>query len=229
MIFFILFRKERLKLKNNNCKICSEKTVEIYDSQFQIIYNYCKNCDFISMNEKYIVSNEKEKSLYNFHNNSMDNKGYVNMLREFIEKFIKPYVDGNVKALDFGCGPGPVLSELLNENGIKTDIYDPFFFPKKIFINKKYTLITCTEVFEHLKNPIENFKLLDSLLRSNGILALTTLFQPKIEEFTKWWYRRDATHISFYTLNTFKYIASYFNYEIVDFNKKNTCVLRKKD
>lgn len=215
-------------MNNNSCKICGKKTVELYDDQFNATYYYCKNCDYISLDEKLIVSNEKEKSLYNYHNNSMENIGYVNMLKKFIERFIKPYIDIETDALDFGCGPGPVLSELLKSVGIKTDIYDPYFFPKRIFVNKNYGLITCTEVFEHFKNPIENFKLLDNLLINNGILALTTLFQPDIKMFTKWWYRRDATHISFYTLNTFKYIANYFNYEILDFNEKNTCVLRKK-
>ena len=216
-------------MNNNNCKICNEKTIKIYDSQFQNIYYYCKNCDFISLDEQFIVSNEREKTLYNFHNNSMDNIGYVNMLKDFIEKFIKPYVGGNAKALDFGCGPGPVLAELLKTNDIKTDIYDPYFFPEKIFINKKYNLISCTEVFEHFKDPIDNFKLLDDLIIKNGILALTTLFHPGMEEFTNWWYRRDATHISFYTLNTFKYIADFYNYKILDFNKKNVCILRKED
>jgi 2-polyprenyl-3-methyl-5-hydroxy-6-metoxy-1,4-benzoquinol methylase len=34
------------------------------------------------------------------------------------------------------------------------EIYDSYFSPEKVFLGKKYNLITSTEVFEHLDDPL---------------------------------------------------------------------------
>jgi len=178
------------------------------------------------LDESKIVRPDQEKKEYSFHQNSMENEGYVQMFREFINKAIEPYKSQISTALDFGAGPGPVLAELLRQEGFKTDIYDKHFAPEKIYQNKKYDLITTTEVFEHLKDPVATLKLLKSLLNKDGILAIMTLFHPNDEEgFKKWWYRRDSTHIAFYTPKTFQYLASLVNLQVKMSDKKNTCVL----
>ena len=160
------------------------------------------------MDEKKIVLPEKEKQEYLHHNNTPENEGYVAMFKDFIEKCIDPYQDKIKAALDFGCGPGPVLAGLLKEKGFEVDIYDKYFAPEKIFENKKYDLITSTEVLEHLADPLETLKTLKNHLNKNGILAIMTLFHPNNEEgFKKWWYRRDSTHISFYRPKTFEILA----------------------
>jgi len=129
--------------------------------------------------------------------------------------------------LDFGCGPEPVLKVLLNRLGIEVDIFDCYFFPQKTFLNKRYDLITCTEVFEHLKNPLETLILLESLLNEDGVLAVTTLFHTTSNDFSKWWYRRDSTHICFYSPHTFKWIEEHFNFTIEVMDNSSICVLRK--
>ena len=129
--------------------------------------------------------------------------------------------------MDFGCGPGPVLKVLLNRLGIDVDIYDPYFYPDKVFEGKQYDLITCTEVFEHLKNPLEIITLLESLLKENGILAVMTLFHTTSDNFCKWWYRRDPTHICFYSPKTFKWLENNFNLVIDAIDNRSICVLRK--
>ena len=47
------------------------------------------------------------------------------MFEAFIHKSIFPYQERINKALDFGCGPGPVLAELLKRRGLEVEIYDP--------------------------------------------------------------------------------------------------------
>ena len=144
-----------------------------------------------------------EKRLYCNHNNSFANEGYVRMFRKFIDDFIEPYSGEMKTALDFGSGPGPVLATLLREHGMDVDIYDVYFSPEKSYENKTYDLITCTEVLEHLKDPLPTLRLLVDHLNSQGILAVTTMFHPGVgEEFQNWWYRRDRTHICFYTNRT---------------------------
>lgn len=209
-----------------SCKICSNKTSIIVDSQYDQNYYYCNNCEFIFLEESKIISPEKEKKEYQFHQNSFENEGYVNMFCEFIDKAFRPHKSQIKTALDFGSGPGPVLAELLRQEGFQTDIYDKYFSPKKVYLNKKYDLITATEVIEHLKDPLPTLKLLKSLLNKDGTIAIMTLFhQNDIEEFKKWWYRRDSTHISFYTPKTIEYMAKLLDLKFQLIDKKNICVL----
>ncbi len=213
------------------CKICENHTDTWTDEQFGINYYYCKSCKYIFIDENSIISPEEEVVVYYQHNNSLDNKGYVKMFENFIEKSILPYhgyIKNIKKALDFGCGPGPVLAVLLRRQGFEVDIYDIYFASKKVYKNKTYDLITLTEVFEHLMDPLETFKLLTDHLNKDGILAVMTLFHPdNLDEFNNWWYRRDPTHISFYRPETFEVIADKLGLEVLDYDDKNTLVMKK--
>ena len=145
----------------------------------------------------------------------------------FINDHIIPYQAAIKTALDFGCGNNPVLAALLKDKGFETDIHDKFFAPDEVYRGKKYDLITATEVLEHLTDPIVTLQLLRSLLNENGILAIMTLFHPNDEkQFIQWWYRRDQTHISFYTPNTFNYLAKILDMKQVGGDNINVCVLQ---
>ena len=208
------------------CKICASKTKTIFDQQFEQNYYHCPNCEFIFLDESKTISAEQEKEQYKFHKNTPDNQGYVKMFQDFIEQAIKPYKNQIKTALDFGSGPGPVLASLLKHEGFKVDIYDKHFAPEKVYQGKKYDLITATEVFEHLKDPLATLKLLQSLLNKNGLIAIMTLFHnSKEEDFKKWWYRRDATHICFYTPKTFEVMAEKLGMEVLLTDDKRICVL----
>jgi len=149
------------------------------------------------------------------------------MLKGYIEKAISPYKDTIYKVLDFGCGESPVLSSLLREEGYEVDIYDKFFSAKKTYRRKTYDLITATEVIEHLPDPLSTFKLFRSLLNKDGIISIMTLFHPQEDtQFIDWWYRRDRTHISFYSPVTVKYLADIFNMKLLICDNKNIFVLQ---
>ena len=208
------------------CKICRSSTIDIWDQQFAINYYYCSSCQYISMDEGKIISAQEEREVYKQHNNTLENEGYVQMFKDFIAGNIVPYVKEGQKALDFGCGPGPVLAHLLRNKGLDVDIYDPYFFPQKTFLENKYVLITSTEVFEHLKDPLKTTTLLKDHIFSGGILAIMTQFHPGPQEFKDWWYRRDPTHISFFTPKTFKVLAEKINVQVLQFDKKKTSVLK---
>ena len=209
------------------CKICRRGVKTIYDAQFDVDYYYCRNCGFIFMDHEKIVPQEQEKKRYLAHINRREDTGYVNMLKRFIETGVKPFCKEMNTALDFGSGPGPVLAELLIEMGYEVDIYDIYFAPKKVYRSKTYDLITCTEVLEHVKNPLEILKTLEKHLNPGGILSVMTLFHPVDgclpgeEAFKTWWYRRDPTHISFFRPETFQYISGLLGMTILMMDKKN--------
>jgi len=210
---------------NPGCKLCQTRT-SIIPGISEPVYYHCPNCDLIFMDESFYLDAAAERTRYEQHNNTCENEGYVQMFRDFIQKTVQPHLEGIDTALDFGCGPGPVLATLLREMGISTDIYDPYFFPRREYRGKHYDLITSTEVFEHLSQPLETLQLLISLLNNNGILAIMTLFHPPIEDFPNWWYHRDPTHICFYSTQTLTWIAQHFNLDILYLGEKNKCAFR---
>lgn len=213
---------------NTTCKICSNKT-HSFEVKQNIKYYYCYNCDFISIDESKIPAPEKEKERYLEHNNGPDQEGYIQMFKRFIKEYITPHKNRISTTLDYGCGHSPILASLLKEQGFNVDIYDLYFAPEKVYENKKYNLITCTEVIEHLKDPLKTIKIQSKHLGEKGILALTTLFHPgNIQEFIPWWYHSDETHISFFTHKTMQYIAKLSDLKIIRIDSKNTCLLEKK-
>lgn len=222
----LIIYKETL-MYTRECKICKDTTTKIWDKQFDINYFYCSGCQFIFMEEDKIISPKEEVAIYKQHNNTLENEGYVNMFKDFIRENIQPYPVDIKKALDFGSGPGPVLAQLLREEGFEVDIYDPYFSPLKVYEGKEYQLITSTEVFEHLKNPLETAALLKRHMSDKGLLVVMTQFHPGPEEFKDWWYRRDPTHISFFVPQTFKVIAEILNMKVLRFDDKKSIVLRK--
>ncbi|MGM0365007.1 MAG: class I SAM-dependent methyltransferase [Actinomycetota bacterium] len=190
------------------CKICGQKTFEIYSKHFGFIYHCCQACEYIFKDEQFILSAEKELEIYENHNNSINDPKYVDYFKKFLHSAVLKYCCGKY-GLDFGSGPSPVLAMILEKDyGFKMDIYDLFYSPLKVYAGKKYNLITSTEVAEHLKNPLIYFKIFKDCLKKDGLLSIMTLFHPiNSEEFLDWYYIRDMSHISFYTPKTMEIIA----------------------
>jgi 2-polyprenyl-3-methyl-5-hydroxy-6-metoxy-1,4-benzoquinol methylase len=90
-------------------------------------------------------------------------------------------------------------------------------------------LITSTEVFEHLKEPKAVLKTLVNSLNDKGYIILMTQFPPSDdEEFLKWWYRRDITHISFFTPKSFQIMAEELGLKVLKIMDKNIVVFQKQ-
>ena len=210
------------------CKICHADVTLLNDSKKGLSYYRCCSCGFLYLDDKFIVNNEREKSQYAMHKNSFESLGYVKMFEDFIEKAILPYEKDINNVLEFGCGSGPVLAELLRRNGLTVDIYDLYFYPEKVYEGKQYDLITSTEVFEHLKNPVEVLKMLVEHTNDHGYIILMTKFPPKEDKaFLAWWYRRDPTHISFFTPKSFEVMAEKLGLKVIKTIDENIVVFQK--
>jgi len=211
-----------------NCKICKSKTTILKDEKTSKNYHKCSTCKYIFLDEEFYIDEAHEKSHYDKHHNNLESLGYVKMFEDLVDEFVKPLHVEIKTALDFGCGEGEVLPIVLERESITCDRYDLFYFPKKIYESKKYDLICSTEVFEHLVNPLEMLKKLLLHVEDNGYLLLMTAFHPDDDEkFLKWWYIRDITHIGFFHLSTFEYLAKELNIQIIKHNSKNIIMLKK--
>lgn len=210
------------------CKICNNTTSQILDEKTKKIYHQCSTCSYIFLDKQFYIDITKEKLHYDKHHNNFESLGYVKMFEELIEEFVAPFNDEIKTALDFGCGEGEVLPILLEKNYITCSRYDLFYFPKKVYEDRVYDLIVSTEVIEHLQNPMQILQELALHVRSGGYLLLMSAFHPNsVEEFLKWWYIRDITHIGFFNMSTFENVANQLSFNIIKTNNRNTIMLKK--
>lgn len=212
------------------CKICNtEATTKVYDEKHQNNYYFCSNCEYIFLDNSEIVGIREEKEVYDGHDNSFECEGYVDMFENFLSKAVNPFVESKGLALEFGSGPGPVLAQMLVNNGWYVKKHDKFFESDLDYQDYRYDLITSTEVFEHFDDPLKEMEKITKLLKPNGILAIMTLLRPKTEEeFLNWWYRRDKTHISFYSIKTLNYLAKQFGLKIIYTDDERLITFKKQ-
>jgi hypothetical protein len=210
---------------STRCTICESncETIEANNTTYYV----CTVCKFIFKNSDSLLASSEEKSRYDMHDNSIENTGYVEMFKRFIKAAVNPYAkDG--KALDFGCGPGPVLMQLLEKLGFDVHGYDPFYSPKKVYEGEKYKLITCTETCEHFHDPLKEFRLMAQLLEDDGVISVQTEFKPSVDDFRDWYYIKDPTHVGFYDRKVFEKIADLTGLEVKYCDDKKYCVLARK-
>ncbi|QSP96516.1 class I SAM-dependent methyltransferase [Marinobacter salinisoli] len=168
---------------------------------------------------------DEERGIYDCHENDAADPGY----RRFLAKLLDPLLarlEPGLSGLDFGCGPGPALADMLTEAGMSMSLYDPFFCPDTDALSRTYDFITCTEVVEHLHQPAEVFRRLDALLKPGGWLGVMTCFQTDDDRFANWHYRRDPTHVVFYREKTLGVVASQLGWQL-DIPRKDVALMRK--
>ena len=186
------------------CPLCHSTNTDKFSESENRQYHLCGVCDLVFVPSDFFVSSKEEKEKYDNHQNSPHNNGYC----DFLDKLLLPlqeHLDKGAKGLDFGSGPGPTLSVLMCDRGYEMDIYDIFYHDKREVFDKQYDFITTTEVIEHLHNPLEEIQKLWACLKEGGVLGLMTAF--RVDSFSTWYYKRDLTHIIFFTPQTFEWIA----------------------
>ena len=112
------------------------------------------------------------------------------------------------KGLDFGSGPGPTLSVMLEEAGHSVALYDLYYADEPAVLERQYDFITCTEVIEHIAQTRMVLDKLWALLAPGGYLALMTKQVTDQTSFTRWHYKNDLTHISFFSRQAFDYLGA---------------------
>lgn len=211
------------------CKICSGLVTTFFDPRMGCDTYHCEACQFIFKDAAAYVAPDRELKQYNQHNNTIDSPGYVEMFEAYIERCITPYKSRIETVLEFGSGPGPVLSQLLEKHGFHVEIYDKFFSPEPVYEGKQYDLITATEVIEHIDDPVGIMRFFHTHLKPGGYLALMTQFHTnEIATYLKWWYRADPTHICFFRPETFKVLGDISSFSVIDADPKKLVVLRKQ-
>jgi cyclopropane fatty-acyl-phospholipid synthase-like methyltransferase len=171
------------------------------------------------MDSAFYVDHVTEKQRYEEHLNDVHDQGFQNFVSPITKSIIEDFASHAI-GLDFGSGTAPVISHILEQKGYKMHQFDVFFAPDRQVLNKKYDFIACCEVVEHFHHPREEFKTLRALLNPGGKIYIMTNMITKPERFQNWYYRRDPTHVFFYTPKTFEYIKTEFGFSELKIDKR---------
>ena len=164
---------------------------------------------FLSPDER--LDADAERTRYLQHRNNPADEGYRAFLSR-LSRHLAPRLAPGSHGLDYGSGPGPALSVMLEEQGFAMSIYDPHFAPDTAALQRTYDFITCTETAEHFHEPAREFERLAALLRPGGWLGVMTEPLESGADFERWWYVRDPTHVCFYHRETMRWIAERFGW-----------------
>lgn len=223
-----------LNNKSLECPLCSAHDVTDLEVHSKPIYQYghCQVCDLIFMDSKDHPMPNQEKARYEFHQNQ-ETDGYrqfLNPVRKFLNSAYAPQLRCELTGLDFGSGPSEVsvLQKMLKEEGFYLESYDPFFKPQEELLGYRYDYITCTEVVEHFHKPAQAWEKLVELLRPLSHLVIMTDLAATKTDFDTWSYRRDHTHVAFYSEKTMKWIAARWGLDLISI-EGNLIVFRKSD
>ncbi|MBB3060764.1 class I SAM-dependent methyltransferase [Microbulbifer rhizosphaerae] len=212
---------------STHCPLCRQTAAQPYHCDQFRSYRQCANCALVFVCPEYHLNPAEERAFYDLHENSLQDSGY----RRFLDRCAQPLLAELPPAsegLDFGCGPAPLLAQILREGGHRVHSYDIFYAPDPQVFAREYDFIAATEVVEHLVDPRGELERLWARLRPGGLLSLMTKLVISRERFASWHYIRDPTHICFFSWETFRWLAQLLDAEL-EFVDQDVIFLRKNN
>ncbi|MDB1122518.1 class I SAM-dependent methyltransferase [Vibrio algarum] len=207
------------------CPLCDDDNVHHYYNDKKRDYLQCTRCNLVFVPTEQRLDTESEKAQYDKHENDPSDEGYRCFLSRLSEPLMEK-ISPNSAGLDFGCGPGPTLSVMLQDSGHNMTLYDIYYYPDIKALDKTYDFLTATEVIEHLYYPKDVWQNWLNLVKPNGWIGLMTKLVINVEAFSKWHYKNDITHVCFYSRETFQYLAERDKLQL-EFVGNDVILLRK--
>jgi len=196
-----------------NCPLCQSKQYVQFHQDIKRTYLRCNQCLLVFVDPQSLPDPEQELAEYRLHQNSLEDEGYLSYLNRLVD-CVTPHLSTDAKVLDYGSGPCPALAHLLNKAGFDADCFDPFFGPDEI-PGTSYDLITATESIEHFHSPATEWQRWMELLAPGGWLAIMTKRVLSAEKFANWHYKNDPTHVSFFSVETFTWLAREYQLNVI--------------
>lgn len=175
----------------------------------------CAQCGLISADPATHLPIGEEKAVYDLHENDPADSRYRDFLNQLLEPLLQ-YLQPGMQGLDYGCGPGPTLSDMLRQVGMVMHDYDPLYAPDDTLLAREYDFVTCTEVVEHFCDPGTAWPRLAARVRPGGWLGVMTSLVPELEPaaFRAWGYKGEPTHVSFYRPATFDWLGKTLGFSV---------------
>jgi hypothetical protein len=197
-----------------NCKICNADAPLFCEGEilrkYKMKYYKCSSCGFVQTEEPYWLNEAYNSAIAQLDIGLIERNQYFVGI---VEKLILMFYPKTANYLDYGGGYGAFV-RMMRDKGFSFYRYDTYC--ENIFANhfdmsdapvKKFDIVTAFEVFEHLKNPMEEISKMLALGDTIFFSTILTTEQP--QQFMDWWYRAPLSgqHIAFYTKESLEYIA----------------------
>lgn len=209
------------------CSVCGCLQLKVIPNNMEKFYpsNYLDFPEVRRSMIKNFLLNKREKSY-------LSGKGVLGNLLIFIFGFSDSNLlwasEANIQTddyiLDVGCGKGELLKKLRRAGfkkllGIDAFIEKDIIYDEQLKIIKKdfhqfdgikFDWIMFHHSFEHLKEPLETFKKINSLINANGSVLIRI---PIIDSFAWQYYKTDwiqldpPRHYFIHSINSIKYLA----------------------
>ena len=213
------------KTVNKNCVVCKSELIELFKIIEDKKYWKCNFCQAKFLDEVHRLDLKEERNRYEQHNNKIHDEAYRSFLSKLAEP-LKTKLSSGGSGLDFGCGPGPTLSIMLEEAGHTMELYDIYYHPDTSVLEKTYDFMTATEVIEHLYHPDKVWQQWLNLVKPKGWIGLMTKLVIDVDAFAGWHYKNDPTHVVFFSRHTFQFLAERDKLEL-EFFGNDVILLRK--
>ncbi len=216
------------KTATYDCRLCGGESPARFTSlpkRLSRTFFHCGTCDLAFADPSHYPTEDEELARYKEHNNDPKDSRYA----QFLDRLARPLgakLPEASRGLDFGCGPTPLLAELLTSQGHRMAVYDPYFFPSEGVLWEPYDFVVCTEVAEHFHDPKKEFAKLKDLVKPGGWLGLMTSFRKEWNAFPGWHYHRDPTHVAFYSESTLQWLADQWGW-LLEIPESGVALLRR--
>lgn len=206
------------------CPLCAVAT-SLYCTDRRRVYYHCPVCALVHVPRECHLDPQAERAIYDLHENDTGEPGYRRFLSRLAEPLLARLAPSS-EGLDFGCGPAPALAAMLEDWGHRVALHDLYYHPAPELLERQWDFITATEVVEHLAQPARELERLWHCLKPGGWLAIMTKRVRDQQAFQTWHYKNDLTHISFFSDDTFKWLAKRWTAEL-DIVGADVVLLRK--
>lgn len=208
------------------CPLCDCEECESFhqdnNKRTQRVYLRCSQCHLVFVPPEFYLTAAQEKAEYDLHENDVLDDGY----RQFLQRVWQPLkgqLPAGAQLLDFGCGPGPLLAQMMQEEGFSVALFDHFYYPQPEVLKPKfYDGITATEVIEHLHQPRAVFESWLACIKPGGVLAVMTKLVSTQAAFAQWHYKNDLTHVCFFSDETFAWLADRYDLQMTRYGQDVT-------
>jgi 2-polyprenyl-3-methyl-5-hydroxy-6-metoxy-1,4-benzoquinol methylase len=214
-------------MSNNQCPLCFNVHILFFHQDNRRAYYQCQQCQLVFADRNSLLSDKEELAQYQLHQNNLDDSGYRQFLQRLATPLLQSLPEVGLKGLDFGCGPGPLLAKMLTEAGQHMAVWDPYFAADATVLQQRYDFISCSEAIEHFVNPAKEWALWLGLLKPDATLAIMTKRYTTAAAFSDWHYKLDPTHVSFFSEQTFRYLAQRDGFQL-NFATKDVVLLQRR-
>lgn len=205
--------------KSVRCNICNSESLPLATAiilnKYDIQYYSCDHCGFIQTESLYWLEEAYSSAI------AQSDIGLIGRnikLARLCSALIPMLSDSKGPYLDYGGGNG-MFVRMMRDKGF--DFYWHDKYASNQFAagfqapqDKRFSLLTAFEVFEHLPQPLEA---IEDMFRCSDTLIFSTRFLPRWRVIPDdWWYFSLDTgqHVSFYSRESLKLIANKFNVKL---------------